>query len=430
MPEKVIPTSFDVQLYGDLEPYSPTISKARVRIFYRGLNRNSSYISEEFAEKLIKTLPYSPVKGIYDVNEDDFTDHGSLSSIGKAYGVIPENNNGEWERHIDTDGIERTYYCSDVLLWTSLYEEAKKIPGKCESMELFRPSIQGAWKEFEGGFFGYEFTEGCFLGLQVLGTIDGEKVEPCFEGSAFYTKDDTQLQELKEQFSEIIEVAKNYNLQKEEPTLENTVVNSVIEKDVANAELNQSIENGQVGTENTTEPATNSELNKGTETNTGAPETNSALEGGENTGVQATEPQTNASLDEGAKGTTEFAALNSQVTELNEKFAKLSDEFSVLTEKYNHLKAERDALKEFKDAAEAKEKNQVLEKYAAILSEDTIKEYKEKLDSYTVVELNKELCFEAHKDDVLEPQTTNFSYKNTGEEKSAIEAYLNDYRIN
>ena len=50
-------SKFNVQVYGELEKFSDVISKSRVRIFYRGLNRNRSYISDEFAQKLIDTLP-------------------------------------------------------------------------------------------------------------------------------------------------------------------------------------------------------------------------------------------------------------------------------------------------------------------------------------------------------------------------------------
>ena len=46
--------SLNVTLYTDLEPVSPTLSKGRVRIFYKGLNRNRTYISEDFANQLIK----------------------------------------------------------------------------------------------------------------------------------------------------------------------------------------------------------------------------------------------------------------------------------------------------------------------------------------------------------------------------------------
>ena len=41
--------SFNVALYGNLEEIDDSKSKCRVRIFYRGLNRNRTYISEEFA---------------------------------------------------------------------------------------------------------------------------------------------------------------------------------------------------------------------------------------------------------------------------------------------------------------------------------------------------------------------------------------------
>ena len=45
---------FDVNIYGNFEKISPVLSKARVRIFYSGLNRNFTYITEEFGEKLLK----------------------------------------------------------------------------------------------------------------------------------------------------------------------------------------------------------------------------------------------------------------------------------------------------------------------------------------------------------------------------------------
>ena len=75
---------FPVVVYSNLEKYSEVLSKARVRIFYKGLNRNGTYITDQFAEKLISTLPYAPVKGIYE--ENDYTDHGEARTEGRAYG--------------------------------------------------------------------------------------------------------------------------------------------------------------------------------------------------------------------------------------------------------------------------------------------------------------------------------------------------------
>lgn len=177
--------SFPITVLGDFSQISPTISLARARIFYKGLNRNATYISDDFAEKLISTIPFSPVKGIY-VDDDDngtgFTDHGASSSLGKVYGFVPKEYNLKWEDHEDEDGIIRTYATVDVILWTALYKEAKTIVGQNLSMEIYKPSIKGQWTTVQG-FRVFTFEEGQFFGLQIL----GDQYEPCFEGAGFFS---------------------------------------------------------------------------------------------------------------------------------------------------------------------------------------------------------------------------------------------------
>lgn len=182
MEDKII-TNFPITVYGKKEKYSDTISRGRCRVFYKGRNRNGTYITDEFAEKLIKSAPYTPVKGIYEV--DDYTDHGSKRSEGRIYGIVPMDHNFAWEKHVDSDGVEREYACFDVLYYTALYKEAGEIDGKGESMELFRDTLKGDWKIMDGKKT-YVFTDGCFLGLQAL----GDDVEPCFEGASFYSLED------------------------------------------------------------------------------------------------------------------------------------------------------------------------------------------------------------------------------------------------
>ena len=123
-------TEFPVVLFGKLEPYNTTISKVRVRTFYRGENRNGSYITDDFANKLISTIPYAPIKGIYSQEEKDFEGHGSERSEGRIYGVVAAEPNFAWEKHVDPDGVEREYACVDGLIYTALYEEAADIAGK------------------------------------------------------------------------------------------------------------------------------------------------------------------------------------------------------------------------------------------------------------------------------------------------------------
>ena len=179
-----IVTNFQVTVYGKMEKFSDTISRGRCRVFYKGRNRNGTYITDEFAEKLIKSAPYTPVKGIYDTYDEDYTDHGQKRSEGRIYGVVPADPNFAWEWHNDEDGKAREYACFDVLYYTALYKEAGQIDGKGESMELFRDTLKGDWKIMDGKKT-YVFTDGCFLGLQTL----GDDIEPCFEGASFYNLD-------------------------------------------------------------------------------------------------------------------------------------------------------------------------------------------------------------------------------------------------
>ena len=191
--------SFPATVFGRMEKYNAVISKARVRIFYKGLNRNSTYITDEFAEKLLSTLSYTPICGIYDIEEKDFKDHGKTRDLGKAYGVIPENHNLKWEKHLDEDGVEREYACADVLLWTARYKEANDIINKGQSMELYTNSIKGEWKYVDGKKI-YEFTDACFIGLAPL----GDNIEPCFEGASFYS--------IAESLQEMVKELQDYNL--------------------------------------------------------------------------------------------------------------------------------------------------------------------------------------------------------------------------
>lgn len=187
---------FPVSIYGKLERVNDVLSKARVRIFYKYGNRNGTYITDEFADELISTLPGVPVKGIYEGN--DYTDHGDERSEGQVYGFVPEQNNFAWEENIDVDGIKRLYACCDVYLFTALYPEASDIVGKSQSMELFEPTLTYHWSVIHGQKY-VVFEHGSFLGLQVL----GDHVEPCFEGASFFS--------LQKQIQDTIQKIKEYS---------------------------------------------------------------------------------------------------------------------------------------------------------------------------------------------------------------------------
>ena len=197
-------------LYTELEPINETMSKGRVRIFYTGLNRNRTYISEDFANQLINSLPYTPVKGIFDKEEMDFTDHGEKNQDGRIYGLVMAEPNFAWEKHLDEDGEIREYACADVLYYTALYPEANLIPGDSESMEIYQDTLKGEWKTWEDGLPYFHFYSGSLLGLQILGAA----TEPCFEGASFYSYDPTDLQILINSIKNIKEKEANTPVEK------------------------------------------------------------------------------------------------------------------------------------------------------------------------------------------------------------------------
>ena len=199
MNNSIIDMNFPITVYGNLETFTDTMSIGRCRIFYKYGNRNSTYITDEFAEELIKTLPYTPVKGIYEEEAKDYTDHGEQRNLGRIYGIVPgpQDMNFAWEKHLDEDGIEREYACVNVYYYTALYEEAGEICGKGQSMELYKKSVKGDWKIIDGKRY-FVFEKASFLGLQVL----GDDVEPCFEGASFFALYDSvkDLYEKLEQY--------------------------------------------------------------------------------------------------------------------------------------------------------------------------------------------------------------------------------------
>ena len=196
--------TFDVTTYGKLEQVTDTISKCRVRIFYKGLNRNRTYISDDFANQLISSLPYAPIKGIFNYGEVDFEDHGEDNTDGRIYGVVPENHNFAWEKHLDKDGVEREYATADVYLFTGLYPEASLIQDKPQSMEIYRVNLKGEWKIWEDGKPYFHFYKGSLVGLQTL----GKEVEPCFEGSAFYNLEGAAMYSLYKDLQDCVNYIK------------------------------------------------------------------------------------------------------------------------------------------------------------------------------------------------------------------------------
>ncbi|MCM0006260.1 MULTISPECIES: hypothetical protein [Bacillus cereus group] len=166
--------------------------KVKIWIAHTGENRNNSIFSKEVLEAMIPSLANVPILGYIAVDEDnqaDFKGHEEalviedkklkLKYLGRAYGVIPTENNARFETRYGSDGVEREYLVCDGIVWRKFpeVEEIFDRDGgfKWQSMELQNSSVKGYIND--NGVF--VFTEAKFEGACIL----GEHVTPAMVSS-------------------------------------------------------------------------------------------------------------------------------------------------------------------------------------------------------------------------------------------------------
>lgn len=448
---------FPVVIYGNLEKFNDVLSKARCRIFYKYGNRNGTYITDEFAEKLISSLHYVPIKGIYDEDEKDFTDHGKSQSEGRVYGIVPETNNFAWEKHLDEDGVEREYACTDVLIFTSLYSEASEIVGKAQSMELFEPTLKYHFEVIKGVKWAV-FEDGCFLGLQAL----GDNVEPCFEGSAFYT--------LQSSIEQIVNKIKEYtlNYHSKGGKTEMPKINFKLSDDnkfsalwsLLNTEYNEeggwmvtygivsiydayavvhSYETGDYERVYYTKDDEKdsvaidskekcfiidiSEKEKATL------DTLRSLNGGSYELVSDSLTNAQENSEKVLEFSTKIEELNTSISTLTTERDNSITEHSLAKEQISTLTEELDSLRVYKLGIEVEQKEAVLVEYEAQLSDEVIETYRKKLADYTALELDKELAYELKKTNPsVFTKTPDTGYVPKDDPRGGIEEILLKYK--
>ena len=403
----------DVVICSEPEPISTTLSKCRVRIFYRGFNRNRTFISDDFAQQLINSLPYVPIKGIFNYGKVDYEDHGIDNTDGRIYGIIAANPNFAWEKHIDQDGIEREYACADAILFSALYPEAKIIVGSRQSMEIYPETMEGYWDTWEDGMPYFNFKKGELLGLQVL----GQDVEPCFEGAAFYS--------LAKEVKELVEYVKSFKEQEEKKNMD------IKEEVVATPET--TVE--EVATENTVtlqdeEPAVIEQVEEPVTMQTEEPiivqeddpvviaEEANSIESAIETTTQDFEKATEEVFekkddipdeeeekkkeeeDEKAKNSlletveslkSEIDSLKATQAEYQKKIDEFNSENVRLNNELMDIKNKNAELSEYKLSVETSKKEAVLSKFEEMLTEEQYNSFKEDISKYTESDLEKEI---------------------------------------
>lgn len=456
-----IPFSFPITVFENAgERVSDTITKKRCAIFYKGRNRNGSYISEEFAEDLIKTLPYAPVKGIYDKDSEDYTDHGTKRSEGRIYGVVPEKFNFAWEKRVDEDGVEREYACADVYLFTALYKEAEEIAGKGQSMELYGPSIQGSWVDIDGTSL-YKYTKASFLGLQVL----GDNAVPCFEGSSFFSLQDQQIYTMLTTLLEKIDqlsIGGNTQMENQETLTfalsDNQKQNAIfkaLNPEVVRYYVLDTYEDYALVFDFETEKYLKVSYTKDESDNiTVAEDFTEVVAEYVTAEEKEVLNQLRSKTEEGTYSATNNAFdsnvekindLNAEVETKNEELSTLNTEKGNLENSVSELNATIDTLngqvseytakveelQSFKDAIDKAEKEAVIEKFSAKLSSEIIEGFTAKIDTYTIQDLKKDLALALveNNDSIFTSESNSGAgYVPQEDNATGLEALLSKYK--
>lgn len=406
--EKKIPTTFVGEIIGGLEKVTPEISKTRLSIFYKGFNRNQGYITDEFAKKLLSSLPYTPVVGIFNDLIKDFGGHNQDRNVAKIYGIVPQEPNLAWEERLDPDGVTRTYACTDVYLYTGRYDAAKLIPGKQQSMELDIDTIRGDWQTINGQEV-YVYTDARFIGLSVL----GNDKTPCFESSAFF--------ELVNKFNNFM-TANTLNGGTDMVLEDTKIVASATEQ--PETEVEQVVEATPEGPEEVTqsEESTETAVDNGDTVESESDAAEDTPDGDsekeepgkeEDTSSDSETPKEEEKKEEESSDAAcnkkqdnqmadseltieNFEKLNSKILELNQKLATYETEANKYMNLYTALKADYDVLVAEKNKELAAQKDAKLQEYTTYISDAVKQDFESRLDSYsTVDELEKDLLFAA-----------------------------------
>ena len=385
---KQIPIYFDTVVvdspFQGISEATPNIGRLKVRVFTKYANRNGSYITDAVAEQLIQsaTTGNTPVVGFFDPGTQTWASH-SGPTLANGYGYV-ENFLG-WEPFEDSDGVIREYAVFSVVLFTDYYEEAKKIFGQNQSMELNPDSIDGEWTMINGQEY-FVYTQAKMLGFCVIG-----EHEPCFSVSSFFSKNDDTYKSQYEKFSSLLfdlrtkveEAEKNIEGGEQPMTeLENQEV--VEETQVEEApEMFQEETAAATATEETTEPVAATEEVIEPEAEPETPEV---------TEFEQLQQQFNDLQTSYNELQSNYENAQNRITELEEFQATANTELETLRAQNTQLQTSLQSYQAQALEAENARKNGLVEKYEKVMDEEEISPIKEMANDLSYDELESKLA--------------------------------------
>jgi len=390
--------TIDSPKFLNLQPLdiNPLMSKCEIKVFYIGANRNHTFITEEVATEIGKTLRGAPIVGYYRDSKEDFTDHGEKVIIDDEgikfecqtvpYGFVAPDAKVWFQNFEDKDEMGNTvvhkYLMTTGYLWTEQFPESS-LPveeGRPQSMEFQKESVKGHWEtNYDNGMDFFIINDAIIQKICIL----GDDVEPCFEGASVtapdvstqFTLDDNFRHTLYSMMQDLKSALNGGGQQME--NLENTVV-------VENENTDPTTDFTQTEEVNT---ETTPEVNDNTE-DTSAPADY----------VKKDDEEDDKPADNEGENDLDDDPDNDKDDDKKDakKYELLEEELNTLKESYSTLQSQYQELVNFKNEIDNQKKDALIAEFYMLSDEDKADVISNK-EKYTLDEIKAKLsviCFD------------------------------------
>ena len=382
---------------------NPLMSKCEIKVLYVGANRNHTFITEEVAAEIGKTLRGAPIVGYYRDSKEDFTDHGEKVIIDDEgikfecqtvpYGFVAPDAEVWFQNFEDYnekgESVTHKYLMTTGYLWTDQFPESS-LPvnqGRPQSMEFQKESVKGRWEtNYDNGMDFFIINDAIIQKICIL----GDDVEPCFEGasvtapnvSSKFTLDNnfkntlySMMQDLKNALNEGRQQMEN---------LEKTVTPEIEEAVVEYTQTEETVSEVNNTTEDTSAPA--DYVKKDQEEKK---EKESKDDGGEDA---ATDEDSNKESDDSDDKDDD----DDKDKKGAKKYELLEEELNSLKESYSVLQSQYQELVDFKREIDNQKKDALIAEFYMLSDEDKADVIQNK-EKYTLDEIKAKLsviCFD------------------------------------
>lgn len=401
---------------------NPLMSSCEIKVLYIGENRNHSYITEDVASEMAKTLRGAPIVGYFKKDKEDFADHGNrmilddegikFECMTRPYGFVSPDAKVWFQTFEDTDEFGNTsvrkYLMTTGYLWTGQYEECKVATeeGRPHSMELDEETLDGHWAtNSKNDMEFFIINDAIFSKLCIL----GNDVEPCFEGSSIsapnvsssFTKIDDEFK--KTLFSMMQEL--QFALQGGQQVENEVKVPEVGVEEIPTTEVEQYAENISTPAEEEAAPAepvavVENDFAASEKDDEDKDEKPSKEEGKEELSNEDDEEKKKEDFskqDSEKENEEKKPEENSDAPQASEneeeqkkKYALLETEFAALQKQYSALEEKYNELVVFKAQVEDAQKDEMIKQFYFLSDEDK-KEVVENKSKYTLEEIESKL---------------------------------------